>query len=30
LFKGKKKIAGKTEKEIYSALGRKLKRPENR
>lgn len=30
LFKGKKKIAGKTEKEIYAALGRPYKRPENR
>jgi DNA polymerase (family X) len=30
LFKGKKKIAGKTEKEIYNSLGRKWKLPENR
>ncbi len=30
LFKGKKRIAGKTEKEIYSALGRTYKRPEDR
>lgn len=30
LFKGSKKIAGKTEHEIYEALGRKWKRPENR
>lgn len=30
LFKGKKKIAGKTEREIYSALGRPYKKPEDR
>ena len=30
LFKGKKRIAGKTEREIYHALGRPWKRPENR
>lgn len=30
LFKGKKKIAGKTEKEIYKALGRPWKSPEER
>jgi DNA polymerase (family 10) len=30
LFKGKKKIAGKTEREIYYALGRKYKQPWNR
>ena len=30
LFKGKKRIAGKTEKEIYNALGRKYKKPEER
>lgn len=30
LFRGKKKIAGKTEKEIYSALGRSYKKPKNR
>lgn len=30
LFKGKKRIAGKTEREIYQALGRPYKRPENR
>ena len=30
LFKGKKRIAGKTEKEIYRVLGRKWKKPENR
>jgi len=30
LWKGKKRIAGKTEKEIYRALGRKWKRAENR
>ncbi|MEK6823745.1 MAG: hypothetical protein AABY06_01805 [Nanoarchaeota archaeon] len=30
LFKGKKRIAGKTEKEIYHALGRKWKKPEER
>lgn len=30
LFKGNKKIAGKTEKEIYSALGRPYKKPEDR
>lgn len=30
LFKGKKKIASKTEKEIYKALGRPYKKPENR
>ncbi len=30
LFKGEKRIAGKTEKEVYSALGRKWKRAENR
>lgn len=30
LFKGKKRIAGKTEKEIYKILGRPYKRPEKR
>jgi DNA polymerase (family 10) len=30
LFKGNKKVAGKTEKEIYSALGRDYKKPEDR
>ena len=30
LFKGKKKIAGKTEKEIYKALGKQYKKPEKR
>lgn len=30
LFKGNKKIAGKTEREIYEALGRPYKKPENR
>jgi len=30
LFKGRKKIAGKTEKEIYKALRRPYKKPENR
>src|SRR3989344_5872053 len=30
LFKGKKRIAGKTEKEIYRALGRSWKKPEKR
>jgi DNA polymerase (family 10) len=30
LFKGKKRIAGKTEEEIYHALGREWKRPEER
>jgi len=30
LFKGKKFIAGKTEREIYSALGRPYKEPEER
>ncbi len=30
LFKGKKRIAGKTEKEIYRTLGRKWKKPEER
>ena len=30
LFRKGKKIAGKTEKEIYQALGRKLKSPRNR
>ena len=30
LYKGGKRIAGKTEEEIYSALGRKWKAPENR
>jgi DNA polymerase (family X) len=30
LFKKGKRIAGKTEREIYFALGRKLKSPENR
>jgi len=30
LFKGNKKIAGKTEKEIYSALKRPYKKPEDR
>ena len=30
LFKGKKRIAGKTEKEIYFALGRSYKKPEDR
>lgn len=30
LFKGKKRIAGKTEKEIYLALGKKWKKPEKR
>ena len=30
LFKGKKRIAGRTEREIYHALGRPWKRPENR
>ena len=30
LFKGKKRIAGKTEKEIYRALGRKYKKLEDR
>ncbi len=30
LFKGNKKIAGKTEEEIYHALGRPYKKPENR
>jgi len=30
LFKGNKKIAGKTEEEIYHALGRPWKKPENR
>ena len=30
LFKGKKRIAGKTEREIYKALGRSYKKPENR
>lgn len=30
LFKGNKKIAGKTEKEIYEALGKRYKAPENR
>ncbi|MEK6844847.1 MAG: hypothetical protein AABX44_01175 [Nanoarchaeota archaeon] len=30
LFKGKKRIAGKTEKEIYHALGKSWKKPENR
>jgi DNA polymerase (family X) len=30
LFRGTKKIAGKTEKEIYRALGKKYKRPEFR
>ena len=30
LFRNGKKIAGKTEKEIYSALGRPYKKPENR
>ena len=30
LFKGKKKIASKTEREIYAALGRPYKKPEDR
>ena len=30
LFKGKKSVAGKTEREIYHALGRSWKLPENR
>ncbi len=30
LWKGRKKIASKTEKEIYKALGRAWKKPENR
>jgi len=30
LFKGNRKIAGKTEKEIYSALGKSYKLPEDR
>ena len=30
LFKSKKRIAGKTEREIYKALGRPWKKPENR
>ncbi|VVB83748.1 DNA polymerase beta thumb [uncultured archaeon] len=30
LFRRGKKIAGRTEKEIYNALGRKWKKPENR
>ncbi len=30
LFIGKKRIAGKTEREIYHALGRSWRRPENR
>lgn len=30
LFKGKKKIAGRTEREIYKALGKSYKKPENR
>ena len=30
LFKGRKKIAGKTEKEIYKALKRPYKKPENK
>jgi DNA polymerase (family 10) len=30
LFKGKKKIAGRTEEQIYHALGRKWKAPEER
>ena len=30
LWKGKKRIAGKTEREIYNALGRPWKKPENR
>jgi len=30
LFKGNKKIAGRTEREIYEALGKKWKKPENR
>ncbi len=30
LFRNGKKIAGRTEKEIYSALGRPYKKPENR
>lgn len=30
LFKGKKRIAGKTEKEIYHTLGRSWKKPEER
>lgn len=30
LFKGKKKIAGRTEREIYKALGRPYKEPEER
>jgi DNA polymerase (family X) len=30
LFKGNKKIAGKTEQEIYEALGKHFKLPENR
>lgn len=30
LFKGNKKIAGKTEREIYEALGRPYKNPKNR
>lgn len=30
LFKGKRRIAGKTEKEIYKALKRPYKKPENR
>lgn len=30
LFRGKKRIAGKTEEEIYSALGLKMPKPEDR
>ena len=30
LFKGKKRIAGKTEKEIYNKLGLKMPKPEDR
>ena len=30
LFKGGKKIAGKSEKDIYDALGKKFKKPEDR
>lgn len=30
LFRGKKRVAGKTETEIYHALGRHYKKPENR
>ncbi|MDD5012382.1 MAG: hypothetical protein PHQ66_01925 [Candidatus Nanoarchaeia archaeon] len=30
LFRGAKRVAGKTEKEIYHALGRPYKKPENR